>query len=150
MIYDEDDDELFNNPFFHQTNIRWNNLPPSYPVAPPNTPNQQPPLPPNKGGKITEDKEIYIYEYSNPKTVLKKAKKLLNNDSIILSTHKNKKYAILNPETGQWIHFGQFGFQDYTKHKDEKRKLAFQRRNAKWKNMETYTPGFLSYHILWS
>ena len=58
-----------------------------------------------------------IYDYSNPQIVRKMADYYLGTDvPLYLSTHKNKKYMVQNPQ-GVWIHFGQYGMQDYTKHK---------------------------------
>ncbi len=41
---------------------------------------------------------------------------------------------ILDPETNKYIHFGEWSFEDYTKHKDKKRRDEFLKRNHKWKN----------------
>ena len=63
-----------------------------------------------------------IYEYSNPKVVYQNAKNYLGNDVIIrLSDKPAKKYMILNPNTNKFVYFGQMGYEDFTKHKDEKR-----------------------------
>lgn len=91
-----------------------------------------------------------IQEYSNPKIVLKKARKLFGNDVMLeLSARKDKKYKILNPETNKWVHFGQMGYEDFTKHKDENRRELFRKRNHKWADKYEYSPAYLSYHLLW-
>ncbi len=91
-----------------------------------------------------------IYLYSDPSIVYEKAKTLYGNDVIIgLSSHKNKKYMIYNPIMNKFIHFGHYGMQDYTFHKDEQRRINFLRRNHKWRNLDIYSPGYLSYHLLW-
>lgn len=88
--------------------------------------------------------------YSNPKQVLKQAKKYIGKDVIIQqSTRKDKKYMILNPQTNKWIHFGQMGFEDYTQHKDLARRHRFRLRNARWKDAPMFSPAFLSYWLLW-
>ena len=96
------------------------------------------------------NKEEDIYNYSNPKEVYKKAKKILGKDvEFKISNRKDKKYAILNPETNKWVHFGQMGYQDFTKHKDIERKEDFKKRNHKWSIRYEYSPAYLSYYLLW-
>jgi hypothetical protein len=92
-------------------------------------------------------KDLEILKYSNPSIVQQQANKYLG-EKIYISTRKDKKYMVKNPE-GKWIHFGQFGYEDYTKHKDENRRDNFRRRNAKWSKAEKYSPSWLSYWILW-
>ena len=95
-------------------------------------------------------KEEEILKYSNPKTVFLKAKRLLGKDvEIKLSTRKDKKYMILNPENDKWVHFGQMSYQDYTKHKDKLRREMFINRNHKWAYNDVYTPSYLSFYLLW-
>lgn len=91
-----------------------------------------------------------ITKYSNPKRVQQLANQLLDN-SVELSTRKDKKYMIKDPETDQYIHFGSFNppMEDFTKHKDLERRNRFLIRNSKWKNAPVYTPRWLSYHLLW-
>jgi len=91
-----------------------------------------------------------LKKYSNPKIVLKK----LNNyygkyANLFLSTKKNKKYMIQNPYNNKWIHFGQMGYEDFTRHKDDKRRLLFQIRNSKWAIAPQYTARNLAYYLLW-
>lgn len=96
------------------------------------------------------NKEQDILIYSNPMLVIQKARRLFNNDiQIKLSTRKNKKYMLLNPETEKWTHFGEMGYEDYTKHKDNERRSLFRIRNHKWAKQDIYTPGFLSFSLLW-
>ena len=89
-----------------------------------------------------------INKYSNPSIVMKKAKELHLNP-IQLSTRKDKKYMVLNPKTNKMVHFGQMGYEDYTKHHDEKRRELFKKRNHKWATAEKYSPSWLSYNLLW-
>ena len=94
-----------------------------------------------------------IKEYSNPSVVYKKAKQYLDKDvNIQLSNKADKKYMLLNPHTNKWVHFGQMGYEDYTKHHDEKRRKNYLRRteNIKgdWKQNK-YSPNNLSRNILW-
>jgi hypothetical protein len=94
-----------------------------------------------------------INDYSNPATVFKKSKQYLGNDTIIkLSDKPLKKYMVLNPNTNKYIYFGQMGYQDFTKHKDEKRRDNYLKRTANikgdWKDNK-YSPNNLSRNILW-
>ena len=63
------------------------------------------------------------------------------------STRKNKKYMVFHD--GKWSHFGQMGYEDFTKSGDEKKKKAFRNRNRKWLLEDKYSPAFLSYNLLW-
>lgn len=86
---------------------------------------------------------------SNPAIVNTKAKQLLGNDTkVYISTHKNKKYMVENPQ-GKFIHFGDIESEDFTYHKDEERRQRFLTRNAKWKNADKWSPAYLSYKLLW-
>jgi thiamine monophosphate synthase len=92
---------------------------------------------------------LQLYEISNPEIVLNNAKKVYGDDVVIgISFHKNKKYQILDPNTGKYFHFGS-SMEDYTYHKDDKRRENFLKRNAKWKDADKYTPAFASYWLLW-
>ena len=59
---------------------------------------------------------------------------------------------IFHPMTKKWIHFGQMGYEDFTKHKDKKRQENYLKRTAAmrgdWKDNE-YSPNNLSRNILW-
>ena len=94
-----------------------------------------------------------IYQYSNPKLVYQKAKQYLGNDVIIkISDKPAKKYMILNPYTGKLVYFGQMGYEDFTKHKDQNRRRNYLRRTENmrgdWRNNK-YSPNNLSRNILW-
>lgn len=97
-----------------------------------------------------------LTDYSNPKTVYKNAKKYLGKDVIIQpSTNKNKKYMVFDPNTENWVHFGQFNppMEDFTKHQDEDRRQRYLARatNIKgdWKN-DKYSPNQMSLRLLWN
>ncbi len=63
-----------------------------------------------------------------------------------------KKYYIIT-STGKQVYFGATGYQDFTQHKDEARKNAYIARHQKredWSKNGIDTPGFWSYHYLWS
>ena len=93
-----------------------------------------------------------LRKWSNPEEVRRKANKYLGKDiPIYISNKKGKKYMVQNPD-GKWIHFGQLGFQDYTKHQDEERRKRYLARATKikgnWKN-DKYSPNSLSISLLW-
>jgi hypothetical protein len=59
---------------------------------------------------------------------------------------------LFNPDTGKWIYFGQMGYEDYTKHQDDKRRKSYLNRTANmrgdWRD-NPYSPNNLSRNILW-
>jgi hypothetical protein len=99
------------------------------------------------------NKEVEILKYSNPKQVYKNAVEYLGNDvDIDVSTRKDKKYMIYNPKTNRWVHFGQLGYEDFTKHRNLDRRnnylLRASRIKGNWKD-DKYSPNNLSINILW-
>ena len=93
-----------------------------------------------------------IYKYSDPVLVQKKANDYLGKGVIIYrSTRNDKKYMVKNPQ-GNMVHFGQMGYEDYTKHKDKIRRRSYLNRatNIKgdWKRNK-YSPNNLSINLLW-
>jgi hypothetical protein len=98
------------------------------------------------------NKEIEIMKWSNPVQVRKMADKYFSNDvPIYLSNRKDKKYMLQNPD-GKWIHFGQMNYEDFTKHKDEKRRQSYLSRTegikGDWRENK-YSPNNLSRSLLW-
>ena len=67
------------------------------------------------------------------------------------SNRVGKKYmARVNEKT---VHFGARGYEDYTTHKDEKRKasyLARHRTKEDWTLSGVDTAGFWARHLLWN
>ena len=64
----------------------------------------------------------------------------------------DKKYYIITNK-GKKVYFGATGYEDYTTHKDPKRQEAYIRRHQKnedWSKSGIDTPGWWSYHYLWS
>jgi hypothetical protein len=93
-----------------------------------------------------------ILKYSDPVKVLEKLHHIFGKDSgieLFRSSRKDKKYAIINPYTFKVVHFGQMGYEDFTKTGDERRRELFKRRNHKWRDADPFSPAFLSYHLLW-
>lgn len=70
------------------------------------------------------------------------------------STNKFKKLMatfLLDNEKLLIVHFGAKGYDDYTTHKDEKRKELYIKRHEKNENWNNpITPGSLSRWILWN
>lgn len=101
-----------------------------------------------------KDKLEQLLKISNPKEVIKKAQQYFNNPDIkvYLSNKKNKKYAIYDPINKKLVHFGQMGFEDWTFHKDDKRRQNYLLRashiKGEWKN-NPYSANNMSMHILW-
>jgi hypothetical protein len=95
-----------------------------------------------------------IYKYSNPRQAQKMAYKYLGktNGKIYRSTRKEKKYMVKDPKTGHWVHFGQMGYEDYTKHKDKTRRRNYLTRSGKmrgnWKSNK-FSANNLAMHVLW-
>ena len=90
--------------------------------------------------------------YSNPTEVYRKASKYLGKTAKIrLSTKKEKKYMVVTPD-GKTVHFGQMGYEDYTKHKNKTRRKNYLKRSRRirgnWKKNK-YSPNNLSIHLLW-
>ena len=88
-----------------------------------------------------------LLQFSNPAVVIAKGKKL--GLDVMISKRKDKKYSFKNPITNKLINFGQMGYEDFTLHKDEKRRQAFKKRNAKSANAPKYSPAWASYNLLW-
>ena len=67
------------------------------------------------------------------------------------SKNKHKKYkAVVNNE--KTIHFGDSRYQDYTMHKDPKRKDNYISRHGKnedWSKNNIASAGFMSRYVLW-
>ncbi len=91
-----------------------------------------------------------LEDFSNPDIVYGRAKKVYGEDvDIKPSTRNGKKYMLYNPNTNKWVHFGAYGYDDYTKHKNKIRRDKFLIRNHKWATSDKYYPAFMSYYLLW-
>ena len=92
-----------------------------------------------------------LNKYSDFKTVNDNAKRLYGKE-VFVSTRKNKKFMIMNDDK-KWIHFGQLGYEDFTKHLDEQRRELYVKRASKlkgqWKE-NIYSPNLLSIVLLWT
>lgn len=100
--------------------------------------------------KVPKSNEIW--KWSDPVEVKKKADAYFGYDKpVYISVNKGKKYMLQDPK-GKWVHFGQLGYEDFTKHKNEVRRGNYLTRTAKmkgnWKDNE-YSANNLSRNILW-
>jgi hypothetical protein len=73
------------------------------------------------------------------------------NRPVFISTRKQKKYMIRD-DNNKMIHFGQLGYEDFTKHNDEDRRERYLKRTANirgdWKENK-FSPNNLSRNLLW-
>ena len=97
---------------------------------------------------------ISLELYSNPRIAQKNAYDYLGKSAVLKpSTRIGKKYMIYDPDKNKHIHFGQLGYEDFTKHRDEKRRQNYMKRTenmkGNWKN-NPYSPNNLSRNILWN
>jgi len=101
-------------------------------------------LPPFKGTGLSD--------FSNPDTVHRRLKEYDPKLELYISDKKDKKYFIINPQTGKKIYFGAMGYQDFTKHNDPVRRANYLRRSANirgdWKTNK-YSPNNLARNVLW-
>ncbi len=98
-------------------------------------------------------KSDIIWNVSNPNAAQKRARHLLGEHAVLYrSWLKNKKYAIFDPHTNKYIHFGHIDYEDFTKHHDFLRRENYLKRSGKikgkWKNNH-YSPNWLSRNIIW-
>lgn len=98
------------------------------------------------------DKYNELLEYSDPVKVRRNLHKYLGkNVKLYISTRKNKKYMVMRPE-GTWSHFGQLPYEDYTKHRNELRRIRYLQRAANirgnWAE-DPYSSNMLSINLLW-
>lgn len=82
--------------------------------------------------------------YSNPEQAQKNAGKIV----LFKSQNKHKKYAIIHD--GKVINFGGFGYEDFTKHQNLKRRESYLKRSATPRHLaDPYSPNELARNFLW-
>ena len=94
-----------------------------------------------------------IHKYSNPAQAQRMAYRYLGKTAQLYpSSNTQKKYDIYDPVNNHWVHFGQIGYEDYTKHKDKKRRKNYLTRSGKikgdWKKNK-YSANNLASNVLW-
>ena len=68
---------------------------------------------------------------------------------LLYSPLVSKKYRVIFPD-GFSVDFGAKGYEDFTTHKDQKRKLNYLARHAKREDWnDQYSAGFWSRWVLW-
>jgi len=70
-----------------------------------------------------------IWKFSNPREVADRAKRIYHS-KIYRSTRPSKKYMIFDRAYNKWVYFGAMYYEDFTKHKDQKRRDNYLRRSA--------------------
>lgn len=68
------------------------------------------------------------------------------------SPKKDKKFMVITP-SGKKIHFGSFGYEDFTSHKNEERKDRYiirHKSRENWGKSGIATAGFWSRWLLWN
>ena len=94
-----------------------------------------------------------LFQFSNPRLAQLKLRTYLDDKNAVLfkSTNKNKKYMIITPQHKR-VHFGQIGYEDYTKHGNDQRRQNYLNRTENirgdWRENK-YSPNNLSRNILW-
>jgi hypothetical protein len=93
-----------------------------------------------------------IYRFSNPVEAQRQAHRYLGKRAVLYrSTNSQKKYMVLDPND-KIVHFGQMGYEDYTKHLNKDRRKNYLTRSANiagdWKKNK-YSPNNLAREILW-
>ena len=70
---------------------------------------------------------------------------------IVISPSKNKNKKYKAEVNGKTVHFGDSRYQDYTMHKDAKRKDNYISRhsNEDWSKNNIASAGFMSRYVLW-
>ena len=91
-------------------------------------------------------------QFTNPKKVYKNFVKFgfkKDGSKLKPSTRSDKKWMVLDPNTGKWVHFGAMGYEDYTKHNDKIRRKKYWSRMGRFESAYKYSPGYLSLVLLW-
>lgn len=103
---------------------------------------------------MAEDKKNALSLFSNYNEAKRKTREYLGPDvKLLISPRKDKKYRVHDPN-GKAVDFGSFNppMEDFTMHKDEKRRERYLKRarniKGNWKN-NPYSPNNLSMNILW-
>jgi hypothetical protein len=94
-----------------------------------------------------------LKKYSNPIIAQKMAYKYLGKTAKLYpAKNPSKKYSIFDPHNKKWVEFGQIGYENFTKHKDKKRRKNYLTRSKNikgdWKKNK-YSRNNLSMKILW-
>jgi hypothetical protein len=94
-----------------------------------------------------------IWKVSNPKVVQDRLRDIYGEQKELYpSKAKGKKYMVLN-EKGKRVNFGNIKYEDFTFHKDEKRRQNYLQRSygikGDWQD-KPYSANMLSRILLWN
>jgi hypothetical protein len=93
-----------------------------------------------------------LLNYSDPTKVYKNATDYFGKTiHIYISDKPTKKYMVKNPQ-GKWVHFGEMGYQDFTKHQDRERQRKYLKRAMAIKGnwyTDPYSANSLAINLLW-
>lgn len=94
-----------------------------------------------------------LQRWSDPATARRRAKALFPGSTLRPSTRRAKKYMLLPPgRTTGWVHFGEMGYTDFTRHRDLERRRLYLARSARvrgnWRRNK-YSANNLARRILW-
>lgn len=94
-----------------------------------------------------------INKWSNPRVAQKRAYNYLGRTAKLYpADKKDKKYKICDKTNKKWVHFGAIGYQDFTRHKNKKRRKNYLNRASRikgdWKKNK-YSANNLAMHVLW-
>jgi len=94
-----------------------------------------------------------LRRYSDPRIAQVMANKYLGKTAKLYPARNSmKKYSIFDPKNKKWMNFGQIGYEDFTKHKNKKRRSNYLARTKSirgdWKKNK-YSANNLSREILW-
>jgi hypothetical protein len=93
-----------------------------------------------------------IRKYSNPAEVYRRASRYLGKTAKIgLSTRRDKKYMVTTPNE-RIVHFGQMGYEDFSKHRNKTRRKNYLTRSGKIKGdwaKDKYSANNLARKLLW-
>jgi hypothetical protein len=94
-----------------------------------------------------------LRRYSNPELAQSMAYRYLGKTAKLYPARNTaKKYSIFDTINKRWVNFGQMGYEDYTKHRDKKRRHNYLTRSrsirGNWKKNK-FSPNNLSREILW-
>lgn len=101
--------------------------------------------------KKTFPKRLSIY--SSPHKAQQMAYRYLGRTAKLYPANlQQKKYKIFDEKNEKWVNFGQMGYEDYTKHRDKKRRKNYLTRTryirGDWRK-NRYSANNLSRNILW-
>lgn len=94
-----------------------------------------------------------INKWTSPRVAQKRAYNYLGKTAKLYPADKQgKKYKIWDKINKKWVNFGAIGYQDFTRHKDKKRRKNYLTRSrgmkGNWK-ANKYSANNLSIHVLW-